>query len=168
MPVKKSNVVNINWIDRSEQYALVPGYTNYKKSRKLKSLPKSKGNCYFTSGISFSLIDFIYRAVVQLKLKDKKMLFSRGSVKIKGKPVIYAVGIRELEWDVGMSIRIPNKLKYNSTIKISVEKEEYEIRIMEMIVLSALLHIANMKKPSRWCSETAVSIIAKGWQQLAD
>jgi hypothetical protein len=166
MTVKKSNVVNINRIDKSEQYALIPGYANYKKTRKLKSLLKSKGNCHFSSGISHNLIDFIYRAVVQLKLKDKKLLFSRGAVKIKGRSVLHAAGIRELDWDVGISIRIPNKLNYKSITKINIDNTEFKIRIMEIIVLSALLHIANPEKPSGWCSDTAVSIIAKGWQQL--
>ncbi len=163
---KKAAVVKINWIDESEQYALVPGYKNYKKARKLKSLLNSKGNCYFSSGISHGLIDFIYRAVVQLKLKDKKLLFSRGAVKIKGESVFHAVGIRELDWDVGISIRIPHKLNYNSKIKIQINKAGYEMRIMEMIVLAALIHIACPKKTSGWCSETAVSIIAKGWRHL--
>ena len=145
----KSNIVNIDWIDKSDRCAIVPGYINSKKAGRLKELFKAKGNCYFTSGIAYSLIDFIYRAVIQLKIKDKKLIFSRGAVKINGKSVLHSLGIRELNWDVGVSIRIPQKLNYNKKIRLIVDDKEHELRLMEIIVLSGLLHIAYPRKSSK-------------------
>lgn len=159
-------IVHLNHIDKSNMAAIVPGYISKKKTRKLKELPKTKGNCLFTSGISHGLIDFIYRAVVQLKLKNKKLIFSRGAVKINNMSVLHATATRELDWDVGMSIRIPYKLHYNNTVKMNIDNTEYKLRVMEIIVLSTLLHIAYPAKKIKWCSDISVLIIARGWKQL--
>src|SRR4030042_1684848 len=101
-------IILINKIDKKDDHALVPGYQNKKKIRKLKEFSRSKGKCIFTRGISNSLIDFIYRSVLQLKIKEKKLIFSRGAVKINDESVLNAAGIRELDWDAGTSIRIPH------------------------------------------------------------
>jgi hypothetical protein len=162
----KTNVVSINRIDETDTFALVPGYKNKKKVRKIKELKNSKGNCYFTNGISRNLINFIFRAVTQLKIKDKKLIFSRGAVKINGKSVIHAAGLRVLDWDAGISIRIPHKLNYNKKISLLVDDIEYNIRLMETITLSTLLRIAFPRKTSKWYTDMSVLIITKGWKAL--
>ncbi len=166
MKKNPSKIVPINWIEKSEQYALIPGHVKAKKIRRVKALKNSKGNCFFTSGISKFLVDFIYRAVIKLELKDKIFLFSKGAVKQHGKSVFNAVGISHLDWDVGISIRIPHKLNYNYSISLFIKNKEHKIRLMELFVLSALLHIAFPKKNSSWCSDMSASIIAKGWDRL--
>ncbi|MBN2403204.1 MAG: hypothetical protein JXN64_12490 [Spirochaetes bacterium] len=161
-----NKIVSLNEIEKTSRAAIIPAYSNKKKTGKLKELSKSKGNCLFTRGISHSLMNFIYRAVVQLKLKDKKLIFSKGAVKINNISVINATASRELDWDVGISIRIPYNLKYNDTIKLNINNSEYKFKIMELIVLSALLHIAYPSKKSIWCSRMSALIIAQGWKQL--
>jgi hypothetical protein len=37
---------------------------------------------------------------------------------------------------------------------------------MEVIVLSALLHIAYPGKPGAWCADMSASIISGGWPQF--
>ncbi len=166
--IKQTNqkIVPIDWIDESEQFALIPGHINNKKIRRIKELKKAKGNCSFAHGVSKNLIDFIYRAVTRLGLKNKKFLFSRGAVKRNNRSIINAVGISELDWDVGISMRIPRSLNYNHRIRLLVDKEERHLRLMEIIVLSALLHISYPKKNAQWCSNMSASIIAKGWDRL--
>jgi hypothetical protein len=159
-------IVHINRINKASKAAIVPGYNKKKKIKKLKELSKTKGNCQFTSNIAHGLIDFIYRAVIQLKIKDKKLIFSRGAVKINGISTLHATAIHELDWDVGTSIRIPYKLNYNNTIKVNIDDIDYKLRLMEVIVLSALLHLAYPAKNVKWRSDMSVLIIAKGWQQL--
>ncbi len=159
-------IVHINRIRKTEKCAIIPGYKNKKKIRKLKELTRSKKNCLFSSNIASNLTDFIYRAVVQLKIRDKKLIFSRGAVKINGIPVLHATAIQELDWDVGISIRIPYKLNYNRIIKANIDSTEYSLRLMEIIALSALIHIAFPLKNSKWCSDMSVLIIAKGWPEF--
>ncbi|MBN2038807.1 MAG: hypothetical protein JW864_02125 [Spirochaetes bacterium] len=161
-----SKLISINRIDKTDSFALIPGYQNKKKVRKLKEIRKSKNNCYFAGNISHSLIDFIYRAVLKLNLKDKKLIFSRGAVKINNRSVFHATAIRELDWDAGISIKIPHRLKYSNKIKIQYNNKEEHLGLMEVIVLSALLHIAFPSKPSKWCTESAVLIIAGGWKEF--
>lgn len=162
----EKKIIPLDWIDDSSQYALIPGHENLKKIRRIKSMSRAKGNCYFTRGISKGLIDFIYRAVTKLGLKETKFLFSRGSVKKNGRPVNNAVGIYRLEWDVGISIRIPQRLNYNHTIRLRVAKKNYDLRLMEIIVLTAILHFAYPSKSGDWCSDMAASVIALGWNRL--
>jgi hypothetical protein len=166
MQNSKPNIIDINRIDRVSRCALIPGYSNKKKVRKIKDLTKSRGNCLFTSGISHSMIDFIYRAIVKLRLKDKKFIFSRGAVKINGISVINAISIKKLDWDVGISMRIPHRLKYDYKIQITVENEEHELRLMELIVLSSLLRMTYPGKKSEWYSVMSATIIAGGWPML--
>ena len=126
----------------------------------------SKGRCIFTNGISKDLIDFIYRAVLQLKLKDKKLIFSKGAVKINDNSVLNTAGIRELDWDAGISIRIPHKLNRNKKVKLNIDNKDYYLKLQEIIVLSALLRIAYPQKISKWYTDTAVMVIVKGWKYL--
>ena len=166
--MKQTNpkIIPINKIDKKDNHALIPGYQNKKKVRKLKEFSRTKGNCIFTGQIPNTLIDFIYRSVIQLDLKENKLIFSRGAVKIKGEPVLTAAGIRELDWDVGVSIRIPNKLNKDKKVTLNIDDEDYEINMQKIVVLSALLRIAYPKKPSKWYTDKAVIVIAKGWKYL--
>lgn len=160
------NVIPLNWIKKSERWVLVPSYTSRGIRRRLKELIKVKGNCFFTSGVAHQIIDFVYRAVVQLELRDKKLIFSRGSVRRNNRPVINAVDICELDWDVGLSLIIPRTLRYNREIKLLVDNEEHRLRLMEIIVLQGLLRIAYPGKGRKWHSAMAASVIAKGWGRL--
>ncbi|MCU0822818.1 MAG: hypothetical protein MUC95_10185 [Spirochaetes bacterium] len=161
-----SNITLLNRVKDSNQYALIPGREKQRMIRRLKSLNRSKGGCYFTTGISKDMIDFIYRAVTKLGLKEKKILFSRGAVKLNNLTALNAVGISELDWDVGISIRIPHRLNYNRMIHLVIGGREHGLRLMEVIVLSALLHIAYPGKPGAWCADMSASIISRGWKSL--
>ena len=161
-----SNITPLNWVKESNQYALIPGHEKRKPIRRIKSLNSAKGNCFFTPGISKNMMDFIYRAVTKLGLKDKKLLFSKGAVKQKNRSALNAVGISELDWDVGISIRIPHKLNYNQRMTLLINKKEHRLRLMEIIVLSALLHIAYPGKARSWCADMSASIISGGWPRL--
>ena len=160
------NVVPLNWIKKSERWVLVPSYTSRGIRRRLKALIKVKGNCFFTSGVAHQLIDFVYRAVVQLELRDKKLIFSRGSVRRNRRPVINAVDICELDWDVGLSLIIPRTLSYSREIKLLIDNEKHRLRLMEIIVLQGLLRIAFPEKGRKWHSAMAASVIALGWGML--
>jgi hypothetical protein len=166
MNSKNLKIVRLNRINKASRCAIIPGYNNKKKTKKLKELSKSKGNCLFSSNIAHGLIDFIYRAVVQLRIKDKKLIFSKGAVKINKMSVLHATAIHELDWDVGTSIRIPYKLNYNNTIIINIDGMIYKLRLMEIIVLSALIHITYPLKTAKWCSDMSVLIIAQGWPEF--
>ena len=80
--------------------------------------------------------------------------------------MIHAAGVRALDWDAGISIRIPHKLKYDKKISLLVDDIEYKIRLMETITLSALLRIAFPRKTSKWYTDMSVLIITKGWKTI--
>lgn len=84
MTVHGNKTVPINWIGDTEKYILVPRLERKRVVKKVKRLIKVKGACYFTKGVPYKLIDFIYRAVVRLGLRDRKLIFSRGAVKAQG------------------------------------------------------------------------------------
>ncbi len=52
-------------------------------------------------------------------------------------------------------------------ISIKVNGDEYVLRLMELIVLRALLQIAYPSKNHSWYSDMAASILAKGWPQFS-
>ncbi|HPS58786.1 MAG TPA: hypothetical protein PK514_11835 [Spirochaetota bacterium] len=159
-------IVQINWIGKSDQYALVPGYEHNKGIRRIKELGRAKGNCFFAPGVPKGLIDFIYRAVIKLKITNKKLIFSRGQVKKNDLPVLNAVAMCDLDWDCGTSIRIPRLLRYSAVISLKINGDEHLLRLMELIVLRALLQIACPQKSHSWYSDMAAFILAKGWPQF--
>ena len=162
----RDNIIPIDRLDKSERCALVPGYHHKKPVRRLKELGRARGNCYFARGVPKGLCDFIYRCVVKLKLSDKDLLFSRGQVKKNGVPVLNAVGVSELDWDCGISIKIPALLRYSTTVSLTVEGVDYNLRLMEIIVLRALLQIARPgKNPSKY-PDMAAYILARGWPRF--
>jgi hypothetical protein len=161
-----SKLVRINWIGDTEKYILVPRLEKKRIIKKLKRLIKVKGSCYFTQGVSHALIDFIYRAVIQLGLRNRKLIFSRGSVKVKGRTNSNIVEVCELDWDLGTSFIIPLKRKYHSKINLIIDGKEYALRIMEIMVLSGMLRLVHGNKSEKWRSSKAASIIALGWGEL--
>lgn len=160
----KSNVVSLNWINPSDRCAIVPGYEKKnKRVPKLKELKKTKGNCFFTSNIHHCIIDFIYRATLQLNMKEHRILVSRGSVKRNNNSVLHYVDIYEHEWDVGTSIIIPRLLNYNKKISLFIKRKKHQVRLMEIIVLMGLLKIKIPEKRTTWYSQMAATIITHGW-----
>jgi hypothetical protein len=159
-------ITPINWIDEIEGWILVPGTVKELNKRKLKEIIFKKKNCYFASGVPKSIIDFTYRAVSQLKLKEKILIFSRGMVRNSRKVMKNAVSICELEWGVGTLVTIPRNLGYREKILFYMGDTEYSLRLMELVVLHGLLQIAYPGKNAKFYSTMATLIIAKGWRHL--
>lgn len=161
-----AKVVPINRVDDTEKYILVPRLERKRVVKKVKRLVRVKGKCYFTLGVPVSLIDFIYRAVVKLGLRDRKLIFSRGSVKINGRPTANVVEVFELDWDLGTSIIIPMKRAYADTLEFNVNGAARRLRLMEIMVLSGLLKLVYKDKSEKWRSARAAAIMALGWEVL--
>jgi len=170
MGINKNNnsIVPINWIDETEKFIVVPRIEKGRIVKKVKPLRKVKGNCYFTRGVSYDLIDFIYRAVRMLNLHDRKLIISRGSVKKNGKNVYNAVAVYELEWDLGTSIIIPQRLKHDKMVTVEVEGIDYPARLMELITLTALLHLACTGKTNSWYNSYSAKILVHGWKSFTE
>jgi hypothetical protein len=166
MKKSRGKTVPINWIDDTEKYILVPRLERKKLVKKVKRLIKVKGNCYFTLGVPLGLIDFIYRAVVKLGLRDRRLIFSRGAVKVRREPTSNVVEVYELDWDLGTSFIIPRKRKYATMLTFSIDGREHPIRLMEIMVLSALLRLVFPDKSEKWRSTKAAGIIVKGWGEM--
>jgi hypothetical protein len=161
-----SKTISINWIGDTEKYILVPRLERKRVVKKVKRLIKVKGGCYFTLGVPINLIDFIYRAVLKLGLRDRKLIFSRGAVKIKGRPTSNVVEVFELDWDLGTSFIIPKKRNYNTKLNFNINGKNRTLRLMEIMVLSGLLRLVHKEKSEKWRSAMAASIIAGGWAEM--
>ncbi len=166
MTVHNNKTVPINWIGDTEKYILVPRLERKRVVKKVKRLIKVKGACYFTQGVPYKLIDFIYRAVVRLGLKERKLIFSRGSVRVKGRPTSNSVDVYELDWDLGTSIIIPLKRRYDSIQNFTVAGRIYPVRLIEIMVLSGLLRLVCGDKSENWRSAKAAAIITRGWGEM--
>ena len=166
MKKHSSKTVPINWIGDTEKYILVPRLERKRVVKKVKRLIKVKGGCYFTLGVPLNLIDFIYRAVVKLGLRDRKLIFSRGAVKIKGRPTTNVVEVFELDWDLGTSFIIPMKRNYSTKLNFNINGKIHSVRLMEIMVLSGLLRLVHGDKSEKWRSAMAAAIIAGGWSEL--
>ncbi len=164
--MKKGRTVSITWIDDTEKYILVPRLVRNRVLKKMKRLIKVKGKCFFTQGVSHGLIDFIYRAVIRLGLRDRKFVFSRGAVKTGGRPTSNMVEVLELDWDLGTSIIIPLKRNYNDRLDFTIDGKKHSLRLMEIMTLSGLLRLTHPDKSELWRSARAASIIALGWGEL--
>jgi hypothetical protein len=168
MTISKNKTVPINWIGDTEKYILVPRLERKRVVKKVKRLIKVKGACFFTRGVPYKLIDFIYRAVIKLGLRERKLIFSRGAVKVKGRPASNIVEVYELDWDLGTSFIIPLKRRYDTTLNFSVDGSVHPMRLMEIMVLSGLLKLVHGDKSEKWRSAKAVSIIARGWGEIGE
>ena len=71
-----AKVVPLNWINEVDRWIVVPGTIKENGRLRIKEVPLCKNNCFFASGVPKSIIDFIYRAVVRLNLKDRNIFFS--------------------------------------------------------------------------------------------
>jgi hypothetical protein len=167
MTKQSGKTVSINWINDTEKYIIVPRREKNRIVKKLKRLIKVKGSCYFTQGVPHKLIDFIYRAVIQLGLRDRKLIFSRGSVKNKYGPTRSAVEICELDWDLGTSFIIPMKRNYGAAVNLVIDDKKHSVRFMEIMVLSGLLRLKYPGKSGKWRSAMAAAIVTQGWGMLA-
>lgn len=166
MSVHNKKTVPINWVGDTEKYILVPRLERKRVVKKVKRLIKVKGACYFTRGVPCGLIDFIYRAVIRLGLRERKLIFSRGSVRIKGRPTSNVVDVYELDWDLGTSIIIPLKRRYDSIQNFNVDGRTYPVRLIEIMVLSGLLRLVHGDKSESWRSAKAAAIITHGWGEM--
>ena len=162
---KNNKVVSISWTDESDRCIIVPGSTSEKRSR-IRELRLAKSNCHFAAGVPRGIIDFIYRSVKKLKLDDKKIFFSRGVVKRGERNVKNSVSIHALDWDVGIHLTIPRSLKYRETIELRIENKDYTLRVMELLVLNALLRISTPGKKHHYYSAMPALILARGWKEL--
>lgn len=158
--------VPINWIGDTEKYILVPRMQRKKVVKKVKRLVKVKGSCYFTQGVPHGLIDFVYRAVIRLGLRDRKLIFSRGSVRVRNRPTSNVIEVLELDWDLGTSFIIPLKRAYRSMVRFALGDATHSVRIIEIMILSALLGLVHRDKSEKWRSAKAVAILARGWGEL--
>jgi hypothetical protein len=164
--IRHEKIVPINWVDDEERWVLVPPTATHGRRKRTKEIVYVKGNCSFAAGVPKSIIDFIYRAVRQLNLTDRPLIFSRGTVRTSAGLTLKGVSIRELDWGVGTLITIPRILKYRDTTTVEVGDETFSMRLMELVVLSGLLHLALPGKSSPSCAEVAARIIVRGWGQL--
>ncbi len=165
MKKRAEKTVPINWIDDTERYIVVPRMLRSRTVKKLKLLIKVKGNCYFTKGVPYGIIDFIYRAVIKLGLRERKLIFSRGSVKRK-KDGGAGMEICELDWDLGTSFIIPMRMRYDAMIDISIYGSRTKVRTMEIIVLAGLLGLVHPDRSFRWRSALAAAIVTHGWSEI--
>jgi len=159
-------ILQLNRIDETEHYVLVPSHVPEKIKCRVKEVSKVRGNCYFVKGVAHDLFDFIYRAIIKLNLKERKLIFSRGAVKSKGRSVSNRVDIYELDWDVGTSILIPRKLNYKNKIILLINGREAELRVMEIVVLAGLMQLSCKTKSPKWCRDMAATVLTLGWKEL--
>ena len=164
--VDSVKVVPLNWINEIDRWIVVPGTVKEKGRLRIKEINYCKNNCFFAAGVPKSIIDFIYRSVVKLNLKEKKLFFSRGTVRNHRSLLKYSVSIHELDWGVGTLITIPRILKYKEKINYTISRQEYSMRIMELVILQGLLRIAYPENSKSVLKTLAVLILAKGWGEL--
>lgn len=162
----KNKIISIDAIEDEERWVPIPSVSPGRNSRRLKGLFLKKGNCYFARGVPKGIFNFIYRASLKLQLKDKNIIFSRGSVKERDKRIISRMSIEILEWDVGISCIIPRQIRYDKNLPLLVGDSFHKVRYVEIIVLKGLLGLAFGSKSDSWCNAMAVNIITKGWKSL--
>ena len=165
---KLHSVVPINWLDESERWLVVPGTVLEKRKKRIKEISFEKSACHFASGVPKSITDFIYRSAKKLGLSnsENRLIFSRGMVRSGKDKKKYAVSARELDWGVGTLILIPRVLKYRETVRLSIDGKIHTLRMMELVVLGALLKIAFPGNTAEHYSDMAALIIAGGWKSL--
>ena len=164
--IRHEKIVPINWVDDEERWILVPPTATHARKKRTKEIVYVKGNCSFAVGVPRSIIDFIYRAVRQLNLTDRPLIFSRGTLRTSSGLLLRGVSIRELDWGVGTLITIPRVLKYRDRKTLSLGSETCEVRLMELVVLSGLLRLASPGTSSPSCAGLAARILVRGWGHL--
>ncbi len=162
----KQEVVPIGRVHDSERWIVVPGTIKEGKKKRIKEIRFQRKNCLFAAGVPSSIIDFTYRTVVKLNLREETLIFSRGTVRGTGGKTNRAVSVRPLDWDVGRLITIPREMRYRDHVAISLEGEEYSLRVMEMALLLGLLPLAFPGREKTFYPALAVAILVRGWKVL--
>ncbi|MCX7679692.1 MAG: hypothetical protein N2316_10810 [Spirochaetes bacterium] len=165
-PRFSQKVIPLHWIDPCERWVIVPRVVNGKIRKTITPLKKKKGNCYFTAIMPHALIDFIYRSVKKLGLDKQVLIFSRARIKHRNRCLCNGVRIVYLDWDVGISFLIPQRLRYNTMVPVMIDGESFMIHLMEFAILGALLLVAFPSFSKKRCNEWAAQILAKGWKSV--
>ena len=160
------NIINLNKIDSTHHYIVVPRRIRGKVQKVVKPLKKVKGNCYFTCNMPHALINFIYRSVKKLGLTNSKLIFSRGTVRINNRIVHNAVSSTVLDWDLGISFIVPLKLRYNTFVTIEVADKDYSVRLIELAILIALMAHAHPSQPRKKLIEDTHKVLCLGWKSI--
>ena len=166
MANSRKNIIQLNKIDSTHHYIVVPRRIRGKVQKVIKPLKKVKGNCYFTCNMPHALINFIYRSVKKLGLINSKLIFSRGTVRINNRIAHNAVSLTMLEWDLGILFIIPLKLRYNTFVTIEVADKDYSVRLMELAILIALMAYAHPSQPRKKHIEDAHKVLCLGWKSI--
>ncbi|MEW6526944.1 MAG: hypothetical protein AB1444_09780 [Spirochaetota bacterium] len=164
--VSENNIIQLNKIEITERYIVIPRLIRGKVQKIVKPLKKVKGNCYFTCNMPHALINFIYRSVKKLGLTSVNLIFSRGNVRIKNRIVHNAVLSTILDWDLGISFIIPLKLRYNTFVTIEVDNNDYSVRLMELAILIALMAHAHPSQSRKKHIENAHKVLTLGWKSI--
>jgi hypothetical protein len=160
-------VVPIDWIEKSDHWGLVPAGRETKGAkRRFRALTIRKGNCAFTRDVPRGMIEFIYRATVRLGLRKNGLAFMRGTVRRGGITLSTAVSVRELGWGMGSAVVIPRTLRFREHITLAIDGKRAGVRVMELIVLNALLHLARPGQKPDWYAALAASVMVCGWKSL--
>jgi hypothetical protein len=165
---KKEEVVPIDRVHDSERWIVVPGTIKEGKKKRIKEIRFQRKNCLFAVGVPSSIIDFTYRAVVKLNLREETMIFSRGTVRGARGKTNRAVSVRTLGWDVGRLVTIPRGMRYRDHVTVSLEGEERSLRVMELALLLGLLPLAFPGRENTFYPALAVAILVRGWKVLDD
>ena len=162
----KGTIVPINWIDTDESYAVIRRAGTRRSRPQLREYCLAKGSCHYTRAVPRGIIDLSYRAVVKLGLRGTRFFFSRGSVKKNGADLVNTVSFQRLNWDAGVSVIIPRRLRYAARVGLLIDGVAHELRVMELAVLMALLSLKGKTRSRRWYADMAASILARGWRSL--
>lgn len=163
----QQTVVPIDWREEYEHWGLIPaGRETAGARRRFRALAERKGNCAFGRDVPKGMMDYIYRVTVRLGLRNEPLSFMKGTVRRGGAILTNAAAVRELDWGMGKAIIIPRPLRYGEHITLSIDGAPFKIRLMELIVLNALLHLARPKQSPGWHSAFSAAILAHGWKSL--
>lgn len=159
-------IIKIDYHDDHEHWVPISGYSNKKRIKRSKELFVKRGNCYFAKAVSKKIITFTYRTILKLDLTRSDFIFSKGAVKFKGRNINNSCSVEKIDWEVGISIKIPYRLNYNKFLKLKINSQTYSLRQMELIILGTLLKIRNPSKSQRWVSDKSAIILALGWKHF--
>ncbi len=162
-----SVVVPLDWRKPYDHWGLIPsGHGTKGPRRRFKALTVRKGNCAFTRDVPRGMIEFIYRAVIRLGLRERRLAFTRGMVRKGALSLTRAVAVRELGWGEGSVVVIPKALRFGERMQLFVDGEPAVLRVMDLVVLNALLRLARPCDRPDWYVVMAAAIIARGWKSL--
>lgn len=159
-----SKPIKINYYDSNEHWVPISGYSGGKRIKRSKELFIKRGNCFFAKSMSKKLMDFAFRSALKLELTSTPLIFSKGAVKNDyGKNINNACSVQKLDWDVGISIKIPYRLNYNTEVKFRLNDKIYSLKQMELLVLGMLLKIRYPSTNRNSLSLNAAAVLCAGW-----